>query len=66
MSRLRRVGLENRKIQLLFGEPIPMTGQFFYEIELLSYFPKNKCEFTVGIVDYFEARDHLHSRDSYF
>lgn len=38
-------------------------GQFFYEVELQSFIPKQKCEFTVGFVEYDKARNSIHSRD---
>lgn len=50
LARYRREGYDGRKIQMLFKQQVPMLGRYFYEVELFSYLPNHKCEFTVGFV----------------
>ena len=50
-------------MQILFKEHIPKHGKYYFEIDLLEYVPSYKCEFTIGVVDYFKANMQLHSRD---
>ena len=61
---MRRSAHDNKKIQLLFKQHIPTIGKYFFEVELISYLPNKKCDFTIGVVNYHFARDQIHSRDS--
>ncbi len=63
MTRYSRIGYNGRKIQMLYKQQVPRGGKYYFEIELFSYIPKNKCEFTIGFVDYFKAEKNVHSRD---
>lgn len=61
---VKRSAYDNKKIQLLFKQHIPTLGKYFFEVNLISYLPKKKCDFTIGIVNYDFAKDQIHSRDS--
>ena len=61
---VRRSAYDNKKIQLLFKQNIPTIGKYFFEVDLISYLPNKKCDFTIGVVNYQFAREQIHVRDS--